>query len=90
MKFKANHDIVIGKPPKPKTVHAGELMPAGLPMAELQRLADLGAITGVAEAADGAAGGPGNDTGDGAGNGNAPSVTVAGNGASVTVANNQG
>ena len=54
MKFRANHDIVVGKPPGARTVVAGQILPK-LPMDELQRLVDLGAVTGIEDAGDDAA-----------------------------------
>lgn len=48
MKFRANHDVVIGKPPATRTVAGGELLPK-LPVDELQRLVELGAATGIDE-----------------------------------------
>lgn len=55
MKFRALHDVVLGKPGALRTVAAGELLPK-LPTDELQRLVDLGAVTGAddgrADAAD--------------------------------------
>lgn len=51
MKFRANHDIVVGKPGALRTVASGGLLPK-LAVPELQRLADLGAVTAIDDGQD--------------------------------------